>query len=72
MAQLNGAPYKLEAVVNFHVGDTITGLARTALQPGGIEARARTLPPRLLLPGAESARRVRSRRFCAVPEEDTH
>ena len=37
MAQLNGAPYKLEACVNFHVGDTVTALARTALQPGGTE-----------------------------------
>jgi len=34
---LNGAPNKLEDVVNFHVGDTITALQRSALQPGGQE-----------------------------------
>lgn len=39
MAQLNGAPYKLEAVANYHVGDTITGMTKTSLQPGGLEAR---------------------------------
>mmetsp|Transcript_4234 Transcript_4234/g.6990 ORF Transcript_4234/g.6990 Transcript_4234/m.6990 type:complete len:1205 (-) Transcript_4234:464-4078(-) len=35
--KLNGAPHKLTAVVNFHVGDTITAMQRTALQPGGQE-----------------------------------
>ena len=35
--QLNGAPNKLEAVINFHVGDTITSLQKCTLQPGGQE-----------------------------------
>lgn len=35
--RLNGAPHKLSAVANFHVGDTITAMQRAALQPGGQE-----------------------------------
>ena len=34
---LNGAANKLEDVINFHVGDSITALQRSALQPGGQE-----------------------------------
>lgn len=34
---LNGAANKLEDVVNFHVGDSITALQRSSLQPGGQE-----------------------------------
>lgn len=34
---LNGAPHKLEDVVNFHVGDLVTSLERAVLQPGGRE-----------------------------------
>ncbi|KAK9916752.1 hypothetical protein WJX75_006568 [Coccomyxa subellipsoidea] len=34
---LNGAPHKLEDVVNFHVGDLVTSLQRAVLQPGGRE-----------------------------------
>ena len=34
---LNGAPNKLEDVINFHVGDAVTSLQRSALQPGGQE-----------------------------------
>uniref|UniRef100_A0A7S0MRB0 RSE1/DDB1/CPSF1 C-terminal domain-containing protein n=1 Tax=Pyramimonas obovata TaxID=1411642 RepID=A0A7S0MRB0_9CHLO len=36
-AHLNGAPNKLEALVQFHVGETVLSLARTELQPGGQE-----------------------------------
>jgi splicing factor 3B subunit 3 len=32
---LNGAPNKLEDVINFHVGDIVTALQRSSLQPGG-------------------------------------
>ena len=32
-----GAPNKVEAAVNFHAGDAITGLTRAVLQPGGPE-----------------------------------
>ncbi|MEW5303982.1 MAG: hypothetical protein WDW36_006625 [Sanguina aurantia] len=35
--KLNGAPHKLEDIVQFHVGDTITSLQRAAMQPGGQE-----------------------------------
>ena len=34
---LNGAPHKLEDLVNFHVGDMVTSLQRATLQPGGRE-----------------------------------
>jgi splicing factor 3B subunit 3 len=34
---LNGAPNKLEDVINFHVGDIITSLQQCALQPGGTD-----------------------------------
>ena len=34
---LNGAPNKMEAVINFHVGDTVTALQKCTLQPGGQE-----------------------------------
>ncbi len=40
---LNGAPNKLEDVINFHVGDIVTSLQRAALQPGGQEVRAKRL-----------------------------
>ena len=33
-----GASHKLDAAINFHVGDTVTALQRAALQPGGVEA----------------------------------
>jgi len=36
-AHLNGAPNKLEALVQFHVGETVLALTRTELQPGGQE-----------------------------------
>ncbi|KAG2485365.1 hypothetical protein HYH03_015856 [Edaphochlamys debaryana] len=35
--RLNGAPHKLEEVVKFHVGDTITSLQRAEMQAGGQE-----------------------------------
>ncbi|KAK9814939.1 hypothetical protein WJX73_002520 [Symbiochloris irregularis] len=35
--QLNGAPHKLEDVINFHVGDLVTAIQRCTLQPGGQE-----------------------------------
>ncbi|KXZ43846.1 hypothetical protein GPECTOR_79g125 [Gonium pectorale] len=35
--KLNGAPHKLEEVVKFHVGDTITSLQRAEMQAGGQE-----------------------------------
>ena len=35
--QLNGAPNKLEAVINYHIGDTVTALQKCTLQPGGQE-----------------------------------
>ena len=36
-ASLNAAPYKLEAECNFHLGDTVTAIQRTTMQPGGKE-----------------------------------
>ena len=39
---LNGAPNKLEDVINFHIGDIVTSLQRAALQPGGQEVRSRS------------------------------
>eukprot|EP01136_Pigoraptor_vietnamica_P039230 Opistho-1_new@9770 len=35
---LNGAQQKVEILVNFHVGDTVTSLQKTSLVPGGPEA----------------------------------
>jgi len=35
---LNGAPHKAQVINYFHVGEMITGLARTSLVPGGREA----------------------------------
>eukprot|EP00898_Chlorokybus_atmophyticus_P002633 jgi/Chlat1/3370/Chrsp23S08824 len=35
--QLNGAPHKIEAAIEYHVGETICALQRAALQPGGNE-----------------------------------
>eukprot|EP00198_Chlamydomonas_reinhardtii_P011963 XP_001701300.1 nuclear pre-mRNA splicing factor, component of splicing factor 3b [Chlamydomonas reinhardtii] len=35
--KLNGAPHKLEELVKFHVGDTITALQRAEMQAGGQE-----------------------------------
>jgi len=37
LGRLNGAPNKLEAITQFHVGDTVTCLQRATLQPGGGE-----------------------------------
>eukprot|EP00877_Chromochloris_zofingiensis_P000800 jgi/Chrzof1/10720/Cz05g09290.t1 len=37
LGKLGGAPHKLENVVQFHVGDTITSLQRAVMQPGGTE-----------------------------------
>jgi hypothetical protein len=37
MGKLGGAPHKLDNSIQFHVGDTITALARATLQPGGSE-----------------------------------
>lgn len=34
---LNGAPHKLESVIQFHVGDVVTSLQRAVMQPGGQE-----------------------------------
>ncbi len=42
--KLNGAPHKVAAVSNFHVGDTITAMQRAAMQPGGQEVRAMHRP----------------------------
>lgn len=36
-AMLNSAPYKLESVCSFHLGDTVTAIQRTTMQPGGKE-----------------------------------
>lgn len=41
--KLNGAPHKLEDIVQFHVGDTITSLQRAAMQPGGQEVGCGTV-----------------------------
>ena len=35
---LNGAPHKLESIIQFHVGDVVTSLQRAVMQPGGQEA----------------------------------
>jgi splicing factor 3B subunit 3 len=35
---LNGAPNKLEQVVQFHVGEVVTSMVRSSLVPGGMEA----------------------------------
>lgn len=37
MGKLGGAPHKLDNSIQFHVGDTITALARATMQPGGSE-----------------------------------
>jgi len=37
LGKLNGAPHKLDNIINFHVGDTVTALQRASLQPGGQE-----------------------------------
>ena len=34
---LNGAPHKLESIIQFHVGDVVTSLQRAVMQPGGQE-----------------------------------
>ena len=34
---LQGAPHKLEDIINFHAGDTVTALQRASMQPGGRE-----------------------------------
>jgi len=34
---LNGAPHKLDNIVQFHVGDTVTAMSRAVMQPGGAE-----------------------------------
>jgi len=35
---LNGAPHKLDEIVQFHVGEMVTGLAKASLVPGGAPA----------------------------------
>ena len=35
---LNGAPNKLDTMIQFHVGEVVTSLQRTSLVPGGTEA----------------------------------
>jgi len=35
---LNGAPHKLEQLINVHVGETVTSLQKTALVLGGVES----------------------------------
>jgi splicing factor 3B subunit 3 len=35
---LNGAPNKLDAMIQYHVGEVVTSLHRTSLVPGGSEA----------------------------------
>eukprot|EP00891_Asterochloris_glomerata_P004111 jgi/Astpho2/4111/e_gw1.00063.10.1_t len=35
---LNGAPHKLENIIQFHVGDMVTSLQRAVMQPGGQES----------------------------------
>jgi len=35
---LNGAPHKVHAVVQFHIGDTVTSLQKVALQAGATES----------------------------------
>ena len=35
---LNGAPHKLESIIQFHVGDVVTSLQRAVMQPGGQES----------------------------------
>lgn len=37
MGKLGGAPHKLENLIQFHLGDTITALSRAVMQPGGSE-----------------------------------
>jgi hypothetical protein len=37
MGKLGGAPHKLENLIQFHLGDTITALSRAVMQPGGGE-----------------------------------
>jgi len=32
---LNGAPYKLDTIIQYHVGELVTGLAKASLLPGG-------------------------------------
>lgn len=39
--RLNGAPHKLENIIQFHVGDTVTAMQRASLQPGGQEVSIR-------------------------------
>lgn len=36
-SHLNGAPNRLENIIQFHVGEIITSLQLTAMQPGGME-----------------------------------
>lgn len=37
MGKLGGAPHKLDNIIQFHVGDTITALSRAVMQQGGSE-----------------------------------
>lgn len=37
MGKLGGAPHKLDNIIQFHLGDTITSLSRAVMQPGGSE-----------------------------------
>jgi len=34
---LNGAPHKLEQIISYHVGETVTTIQRCTLVPGGVE-----------------------------------
>lgn len=36
---LNGAPNKVDLMAHFYVGETVTGITKTALVPGGQEVR---------------------------------
>ena len=36
-AGITGAPFKLEAACNFHLGDTVTSIKKATMQPGGKE-----------------------------------
>lgn len=37
MGKLGGAPHKLDNIIQFHLGDTVTALSRAVMQPGGSE-----------------------------------
>jgi hypothetical protein len=37
VGHMNGAPYKLDNISNFHVGEVVTCVKKTSLVPGGSE-----------------------------------